>query len=1128
MAIRWKRWAAIFVAAVAAYAALGFWAVPWVVKRELASYAQEQLQRQASVGELRFNPFTLRLEATELRLDEADGAPILGVGRFTVELQWRSLLSRAWRLAEIGIERPVVSLAIAPDGRFNMAELAAAASRGTQPSADASLPRMIIERFAITDGRIDMQDRHAGYSNTFAPFAFELTDFSTLPDRNDEYTFAATSRSGGSVHWKGHASVNPIRATGVLAIDNAPLPQLSVYLRSKVRATVAAGLASANLPYAVSYANGKFEARLLAARVAMQDVALAREGATDSFASLTRLEAKGIDADLVNFDVNVAELRAERGRLSVRRDTKGRLDLANLVVESAGPAAAPANGKTVQVAHWKAGISRIVLDKVAVTAIDETVNPPVKLAMENVGAQLSLRAAQQGETLDMKISDASLALGGVALSRGDRPAQKITRIGFEGGTLDLATRHAALERVYVDGGHLHIARDRAGALDLASWIPKAGPASPNAHASEGAAWTATVGTIQLDKLDADIADEQSGVKLQVVDAHAKLEGAGTDLKQAVKFDAGLSLREGGQIRGEGSVVPSRGAVQAQLSATKVALKPLQPLLAQYVKLKIASGAVSAQGKFATGTGQAKNAALHWDGSFNVDNVLIRELDDAPFAAWKNIGAARVVASVSPNRIEIPELRIVGVDTKLLIDEDRSFNAARLLVKQDAKPAAAAPSPASSSSAEAFPVRIRRVRISDAKLDFTDLSLRPQFAAKIQDLGGVINGLSTSRTARAQIELDGRVDEFGMARIRGETSLAAPKNNTDMNFVFRNVDMVPASPYSMKFAGYRIAEGKISLDLLYKIRDGKLDGDNKIVIDKLTLGERVDSPDALKIPLQLAIAILKDSDGRIDLGLPVSGDLNDPKFSYGAIIWKAITNVLTKMVTAPFRALGAMLGVSGEKLEAIDFDPGSGALHPPEREKLKQVAQILSKREALKLSIPGQYSPAADGAALRARAVRIDVAKQAGIELKDGEEPGPLDFGDRRIRSAVREVYARRFGDEELDKAKKAAETTAPASASSAPSQRSLPMWQRAANLIQGEPQVADASSFYNNLREKLEREHALPPDALKQLGEERATAVAAALAQAGVDPARASVAGAEATDSPVGKPVPLKLGLAAR
>ncbi|HTH78940.1 MAG TPA: DUF748 domain-containing protein, partial [Ramlibacter sp.] len=534
MVIRWKRWAGIAAAAVAVYAALGFWAVPWVAKRELASYARDQLQRQASVGDLRFNPFTLRLEAADLKLDEADGAPIAGIGHLAVELQWRSLLSRAWRFAEIGIERPTVSLAIAPDGRFNMAELIASATRGSQPSPakDASLPRMIIERFAITGGRIDMQDRHAGYSNTFAPVAFELTDFSTLPDRNDEYKFTAASKTGGSVRWKGHASVNPIRATGELAIDNVSLPQLSVYLKSKLPATVAAGHASATLPYAVSYADGRFEARLLAARVAAQEVAISQAGTTASFTSL--------------------------------------------------------------------------------------------------GAQLSLVAGQRNDTLDMKITDASLALDGVAVSRGDRPAQKLTRIGFDGGTLDLAARRAALERFYVDGGHLHLARDRAGVFDLANWVPKREAPSASTAAPAGPSWTADVHTIQLDKLDADIADEQTGVKLQVVDAHAKLEGAGTNLKQPIQFDAGLSLREGGEIHGEGSVVPSSGAVQAQLSVSKLSLKPLQPLLAQYVKLKIAGGAVSARGKFATGSGRGKDAALHYDGSFGIDNVLIRELDGVPF------------------------------------------------------------------------------------------------------------------------------------------------------------------------------------------------------------------------------------------------------------------------------------------------------------------------------------------------------------------------------------------------------------------------------------------------------------------------------------------------------------------
>jgi hypothetical protein len=1127
-----KRMAAAAAAVIAVYAAFGFAGVPWLVKRELAAYASDHLQRRATVGEVRFNPFTLHLQARDVLLAEADGAPIFGAGRLAVEMQWRSLATLAWRFAAIELEAPVASLHIAPDGRFNIAELVAAARRGGEPARDDSLPRVVIERFAVTGGRVDMQDRRAGYANTLAPIDFELTGFSTLPDQKDEYRFVARSKRGAVLRWKGQSSVNPIRAEGEFAIEDASLPEFSVYLRSQVHATIAAGKLSATLPYSVSYADGRLEARVTGAGFAARDLAFAREGASDSFASLTQLRASGIDADLVRREFSVAEVRAERGRLALRRDAKGQLDLASLMVQSAGPAAAPPAGAAVQAGDWKAAIAKIVVDGVALNAVDETVEPALRLDIGSVGAQLALKAAQKDGTLQLQMGDAALALADVALARGSQPAQTLARFGFDGGALDLAARRVSVDTVNAEGAQLHVTRDKSGAIDVAHWVSRGGAPAAAGGAQAGAApWSASAGAIEASKIAVEFSDEQSGMSLHVVDGHAQLAGVATGGRQPVKFDAGFALREGGQVAAQGSVVLASGAVQAQVKARTLALAPLQPLLAQYLKLRIAGGALSAQGHIATGSGNAGAPQLRYDGGFSIDGLAIRELDDAPFASWKSLGAARLTASVAPNRLEIPELRLVGADAKLIVENDRSFNAVRLLVKHEAPVAGAAAAPGAAIDAEPFPVRVRRLRIEDAKLDFTDLSLRPQFAAKIHELAGAVNGLSTSRTARAQIELDGRVDEFGQARIRGETSLAAPRDSTDVNFVFRNVDMVPASPYSMKFAGYRIAEGRISLDLQYRIRDSKLQGDNRIVIDRLTLGERVDSPDAMNLPLELAVAILKDSDGRIDLGLPVSGDLDDPQFSYGALVWKAITNVITKIVTAPFRAIGALLGSDGAKLEAIDFDAGSGKLQPPEREKLKQVAQILAKREALKLSIPGQYSPTADGAALRALAVRRDVAQRAGIQLASGEEAGPLDLGDRSVRNALRALYAQRFGDAELDKAKQAAES-APAAepvASATPASRqSLPLWQRAAKMIQGEPQVADASAFYRQLRERLERERALPPQALAELGAERAKVIADALAQGGVDAARFTVAPPSAADSPAGPVVGVKLGLAAR
>jgi hypothetical protein len=1139
---RWRRWLAVAAGLVAAYAAIGFWLLPLLVKDQVPKYAHSQLAREASVGGIAFNPFTLRLGVTDLKLAEADGAPLLAVGRLDVQLLWRSVVRRAWTFADIRVTAPTANLVIAPDGRFNVAELLATLERHPpSASSDASLPRLVIERFALEQGRVEMHDHRAGYSNVFAPIAFTLANFSTLPDQSDAHSLTAQSAGGGTVHWKGTASVNPIRGSGELTLDKVSLPQVSVYLKSYTRARIAAGQLSATLPYSFSYADGKFAANLAGAKLALADLALAREGATDSFAALTNLQVTGVDADLATRQATVAQVRAEGGKLAVRRDPKGDIDLANLMVATAGPAAA-APSREVAVNNWKLAVKQVLFDRVAIAAVDESVNPPLKLDVGQVRLQLQLAAEQAGPDLQVKLADAAFAAGDITLAGGTQPPFKLAQLGFTDGTLDLGAHRAVIGRVYAQGGQLQVVRDRQGAITIPGLWPRAAASAPRAAPSAPAAgtpWSVVAKSAELSRVSADVQDEGSRVQVHVNDLAVKLAGAGSDLKQPVKFDASLGLREGGQLSAQGSVVPGSGALQAQVRVRQLALAPLQPLLAQYVKLKIAGGSVSAQGRLTAGNGAGKGAKLRYVGALNVAALRLNEADGDVFAQWRNVGADTLTATFAPNGLDIPELRVVDADAKLGIENDRSFNAARLLVHPtaDAAKPAVPTATAAGSTDDPFPVRVHRLRVQNAKLDFTDLSLRPQFAAKVYELNGVVTGLSSNRAARAQIELDGRVDEFGSARVRGELNPFAPRNNTDVNVVFKNVDMVPTSPYAMKFAGYRIAEGKISLDLQYKIRNGQLAGTNQIVIDNLRLGERVDSPDALKLPLDLAIAILKDSDGRIDLGLPVSGDMSDPQFSYGAVIWKAVGTLLTRIVTAPFRALGRLFGGgSGEQLESVTFDAGSDKLAPPEREKLQHIAQALAKRPQLKLSVPAQYSETADGAALRARAVRLEVERRAGVKLQPGESPGPPDLGGRKVRSAIRDLYAARFGDPALDQQKKSAEraAAAPAAAASVAGARQenasqqLPLWQRVGKMIEGEPQVADASAFYRSLLQQLDAKQPLPQGELARLGTQRADAVLAALKAAGVDPSRAAAAPPEKIESAAGKPVALKLGLAAK
>lgn len=1135
---RWQRWAVGTGCALAAYSAAGFWLVPYVIKNQLPKFAEKELARQASIDEVRFNPFTLRLEADKIAFKEApgadgkSGAPLLSIGALAVQLEWKSIVRRAWSLAEIRITAPQAQLTVTPDGKFNLAEVLATWQRKHPEKSDGGMPRLVIAHFALEQGKVDWQDQKAGYADNFTPINFKLDNISTLPDANGSYSLSADAARGGKLHWRGTASLSPIRGEGELILNDASLPGLAAYLKAYTRATVSSGTLSARLPYAFSYADGKLEATVKGAGLALRDLALVRDGKGDAFTSLNTLGIAGVNVDLARQNVSVDKINLYGGKVAVRRDSKGEIDVANLVLPgNPEPAASAAPSKP---GKWKVDLHQLALDNVDVSAIDETVSPALQLSAKQLQLQLQLGMQQGPAGMATVIDGANFSLADLAMQRGAQTPFKLAQLGFTEGKIDLAAHSVHLGAVTASGAQIDLARNRQGEFAIAQKLPVFASGKADAgKETPSAPWSTTVDKVELSKFGARFDDAGTGIKGTLQDARLSLHKVSNDMKQALPFELGVGLREGGLLTANGKFVPGTGAVDAQLNLKQLTLAPVQPLLAQHVKLKLAGGTLSGSGRLTTGGGAPKAPKVRYEGGVDIAGLVLNETDGKRFASWKSVRADKLTASVGPDFVDIPELRVVEPNAQLIIENDRSLNAQRLLVKAPEPATAPAPATATAPAADAgFPVRVRRVRLQNAKLDFADLSLRPQFAAKIYELNGVVTGLSTKRDARSQIELDGRIDEFGLARVRGQLNPFAPTDNTDLNVVFKNVDMVSASPYTMKFAGYKVAEGKISLDLQYKVRNRQLDGTNQIVLDKLTLGERIDSPDALKLPLELALAILKDSDGRIDLGLPVSGDMNDPQFSYGALVWKAVGNVLTKIVTAPFRALGNLLGISADKLEAIDFDAGSAVLLPPEREKLKQVAQILAKREQLKLAVPGQYSDT-DGAALRAQAVRRAVATKAGIKLEAGEEPGPLNLGERKVRGALRDLYGERFGKAELDKQKKAAESAAPAPAAasasaSAPAAAKIPVLQRLGKLIEGEPQVADTGAFYTGLREQLEAKQPLPADALSKLGAQRSAVILAALQQDGTPAARVSAGAPEKTEATPGKLVGLKLGLAAQ
>ena len=268
------------------------------------------------------------------------------------------------------------------------------------------------------------------------------------------------------------------------------------------------------------------------------------------------------------------------------------------------------------------------------------------------------------------------------------------------------------------------------------------------------------------------------------------------------------------------------------------------------------------------------------------------------------------------------------------------------------------------------------------------------------MNGELTTIATNSDEPSRIELQGRVDEFGQVRVTGTVTPLDPPADTDLRVVFENVDMPKLSAYSVPFAGREIASGRLDLDLGYQISDGALEGENRIVLRDFELGDKVDHPGALSLPLGLAVALLKDPDGRINLDVPVRGDVNDPEFRYGGVVVKAVLNLITRIVTSPFALLANLVGAEADELEFVTFAAGSGELSPPELEKAAKIAAALALRPQLVLQMAGTFDPISDSAVLKAAKVdqRID-ERVAGAE--DSEE---TMFAERR-QAAIEALVA---------------------------------------------------------------------------------------------------------------------------
>ncbi len=1097
------------------YLVFGFFLVDPLAQKLLPWIGENKLASRLSVRYIKFNPLTLEATVDGLNLAEQNGAPLASFERLYVNLETTGLFRWAWRIRDIQLDQPLAIVEVRPGGKLNWAALIAKLNEDKMPPSDM-IARVLIDHIRIGDGHIVYTDANrAGkpFTAILEPLGIELDGLSTLPEDRGDYQIAAKlPAQGGTLKWKGDVGLNPVASSGELALQGVQLAKLLRVIKGSHNFELPSGTLAAGLRYRFAMIRDKAGEdvpwmQINGANLIVQNLALAPRNGGEPVLQLAEARVGNANFDLATRTLDIASVSLAGGKLVATRDVKGTLDWQTLfAAETAAPQ--PAASKTAEpVAPWKIGVREIKLADWSARLTDQGFARPLGVTADSFGLTAAL-TGEVGTTTAVDVGPVNAALGPIRVQSGTQPVAELQRAALVNANLKLADKQLTIDAVELSGAKTTVSLDKQKTLNWAGILQKA-PGAPSTVPTKTDTKTAPpmdvrLARLSLDGVEVDIVDQSPNVpvKLDLAKGFVTLKDLSLNLDKPIPLEAGFVLKQGGRLDASGTVIPDKVSGKLDLKLAGLSLKSFAPYVNQFAKLHLRSGAASTRGKLSFA--QAKSGMkLDFRGGFVVDDLTITEEETRKaFLGWKKLSSNSLDFRLNPDRLNMKELVALNPFGKVIIFEDKSINLQRILRTSDKPVTAVAGKPTAATQPEpAFPLAIERLRIVGGDAEFADLSLTPQFGTNIHGLGGVVTGLSTDPATTAQVELDGKVDDYGSARVRGTIQPFRATDFTDLTLTFRNLEMALLTPYSGKFAGRRIDSGKLSVDLEYKIKDRQLTGDNKFVVNKLRLGERVDSPDALNLPLDLAIALLEDSNGVIDLDLPVSGSLDDPQFSYGKIIWKALVNVLTKLVTAPFRALGKLLGVSSEQMEAVNFDPGSSTLLPPEQEKLKLLAEAMAKRPALTLTLTPGYDPVADRRALQERAMRTEAVAAAGIKLAPGEAPGPVDVNNYKIQTWLEDRYAASVGKEDYKKLRASFQDK---NAGAAERVMESEMVERLARHFKTRD-TGPLSAFHTELLERLTANTKIDDAALVKLAQARGQVMHDALLKLGLDVSRVSV-----------------------
>ncbi|WP_406869014.1 DUF748 domain-containing protein [Paraburkholderia fungorum] len=629
------------------------------------------------------------------------------------------------------------------------------------------------------------------------------------------------------------------------------------------------------------------------------------------------------------------------------------------------------------------------------------------------------------------VSDTQLNLQSLKLAaRGSKaPAVSLAQGQVTIKQVDVAGRTADIAGVDTTGLVVNAQRLKDGSIDLAAL---AGPhqaeqqrtaihAAKKAEA-EGPAWHYKIGELNLKDATANFTDNTTPnpVKLSVTPLQLKVRQISDDLSKPLPIDLQATLNKKGTLGVNGDVTATPLKVAVKVNANRLDAAAFEPYFGGKLNALIASALLNANGDLALSQAKALKATYRGD----VALVDVRMLDKAtsdPFAGWGSLALTDLKADYDERGTVVDAGRVTFTKFygRVLLDAQGKLNlndvvahesgAAQSLTrdKSGSEPVPLTPQAASSPEVASAPVPASSVKSATAaapatvtaatppqspvklhfgqlvlqqgRVTYTDNFIKPNFTANLVGIQGTVGAFGTQSTTPAPVDIAAKLAANGPLSIRGTVNPLIAKPALDLTASAHDIELTNLTPYSAKYAGYPITKGKLNVDLHYKLDNDQLNANNHIFIDQLTFGDHVENNTATKLPVRLAISLLKNSRGEIDVNLPVSGSLSNPEFSIGGLIWHAVLNLLQKAVTAPFSLIANAFGGSGEEMGYVEFDPGSAKLSDAADKKLDAIVKALADKSSIRIDLIGRVDPAVDEPGLRAQYVERAVKQQ---KIKD--------------------------------------------------------------------------------------------------------------------------------------------------